>query len=191
MTTAPARVYASSGRTTDGVMRRSAPSPTRAALVPRPASEIPRTLRGIVIPVRMSPSALGDRAGSREVVRAHERPACEAVPAHGSDDVPLAARQLEIEVNARIGRLFHEEAQRVVERRRLGHHLFVRVRDDELAAGTGEDVELDEVDTDLHRSPKRAQRVLRGQRRRAPVPDAQRPPFASLDGDHGVGLVGR
>ena len=191
MTTAPARVYASSGRTTDGVMRRSAPSPTRAALAPRPASEIPRTLRGIVIPVRMSPSASAIARAVAEVVRAHERPAREAVSPHGSDDVPLAARQLEIEVNARIGRLFDEEAQRVVERRRLGNHLFVRVRDDELAAGTGEDVELDEVDTDLHRSPKRAQRVLRGQRRRAPVPDAQRPPFASLDGDHGVGLVGR
>ena len=191
MTTALARVYASSGRTTDGVMRRSAPSPMRAALAPRPASEIPRTLRGIVIPVRMSPSASAIARAVAEVVRAHERPAREAVSPHGSDDVPLAARQLEIEVNAGIRRLFDEEAQRVVERRRLGNHLFVRVRDDELAAGTSEDVELDEVDTDLHRSPKRAQRVLRGQRRRAPVPDAQRPPFASLDGDHGVGLVGR
>ena len=191
MTTALARVYASSGRTTDGAMRRSAPSPMRAALAPRPASETPRTLRGIVIPVRMSPSASAIARAVAEVVRAHERPAREAVSPHGSDDVPLAARQLEIEVNARIGRLFDEEAQRVVERRRLGNHLFVRVRNDELAAGTSEDVELDEVDTDLHRSPKRAQRVLRGQRRRAPVPDAQRPPFASLDGDHGVGLVGR
>ena len=86
-----------------------------------PSSEIPRTLRGIVIPVRMSLSGFGDRASGREVVRAHERPAREAVPPHGSDDVPLAARQLEIEVNARIGRLVDEEAQRVVERRRLGH----------------------------------------------------------------------
>ena len=192
MTTALARVYASSGRTTDGVMRRSAPSPMRAALAPRPASEIPRTLRGIVIPVRMSPSASAIARAVAEVVRAHERPAREAVSPHGSDDVPLAARQLEIEVNAGIRRLFDEEAQRVVERRRLGQPSL-------RASARRRARRWDEPRTsnstrstpDLHRSPKRAQRVLRGQRRRAPVPDAQRPPFASLDGDHGVGLVGR
>ena len=67
MTTALARVYASSGRTTDGVTRRSAPQPDAS----RPARRDPRrrcrrTLRGIVIPVRMSPSSVGDRAsGSR------------------------------------------------------------------------------------------------------------------------------
>ena len=110
---------------------------------------------------------------------------------HGGDDVPLALRQLEVEVNARSRRLLDEEAQRVVESRRLGDYLLGRVRDDELAARTGQDVELDEVDSRLHGGAKRAQRVLGGKCRRAPVPDSQRPTLASLDGDHGVGLVGR
>ena len=92
-------------------------------------------------------------------------------------------------MDADLGRLVHEEASDVVERRRLRRDLLTsaprraRLRLDH--------VELDEVDARLERSTERRERVLGGERRGAPVSDPQRAALSPLERDHGVGLVGR
>ena len=94
-------------------------------------------------------------------------------------------------MNAGLGRLVHEEAQHLVERRCLGLDLVNRMRHDELAPRRRHHVELDEVDTRLERQSERGERVRGAERRGAPVTDPQRAPVAPLERDHGSGLVGR
>ena len=65
MTTALARLTSSSGRTSGGVVRRSARRPERAIGAPRPSSEIPSARRGIVIPTRGPPSSASLRVVRR------------------------------------------------------------------------------------------------------------------------------
>ena len=125
------------------------------------------------------------------------------------------ARGLEIDVDADVLRLFREEGERVVERRKLGADLveiferqrshgstsravthfveFFGMGDDEVAAGELEHVELDEIHARLNRSPERSQRVLRRDCSRTPVTDPEGPSVASVERDHGVGCgrVGR
>ena len=58
------------------------------------------------------------------------------------------------------------------------------MRDDERAARQVEDVELDQVDTVVDGGPERADRVLRRDERRAPVPDPEDLAVDALERDH-------
>ena len=107
------------------------------------------------------------------------------------DDVAFSSELLEIEVYADLRSLVDEEPEDVVECRRVRRDLADRVRDEQLASGFRNHVELDEVDADLERGAQRRERVRRSERGSASVTDPQRAPLAPLERDHGSGLVGR
>src|SRR5262249_5681943 len=114
----------------------------------------------------------GDRARAAEVYAADEAPTLEPVPAEEFDDISLASGQLEIDVGTAPRRLLGKETQRVVEGGGLAIDVRLRMSDHELAVGSRDDVELDEVDPDLDCDPERAKRVLAGEARRSAVTDA-------------------
>ncbi len=129
------------------------------------------------------------------MVRGDDRPPLEPEPPQLGRELVEARLELQIDVEADVGRLVGEERERVVERRQLRRELaelgerpradrargapvahlveVVGVRQHERAAREVEDVELDEVDALLDGRPEGAERVLGREVRRAAVADPQ------------------
>jgi hypothetical protein len=131
-----------------------------------------------------------DRTSGPDVVRADEASRDEPVPTQSLDHLALAPGQLEVEVGTDLGRLFHEEAQGVVEARRVRPDVLRVVRHHE-PASVPDHVELDEIHPSLNRSAEGGQRILGGEHGGSAMADAQRATRALFDRDHGDGLVGR
>ena len=106
-------------------------------------------------------------------------------------DLVLALRQLEVEVRADPGRLVHEEAQRLVEGRRVRPDVLARVRDDE-RAGVLRITSNSTTSTPASTAARNDASVFSGASARGPaVADTERTAVSPIERDHGLGLVGR
>ena len=163
-------------------------------LQPRPAGDAEAVLR-VGEPDPHVRSLSRDRAQAREVVRGDDRPPLEPEPPQLGRELVEARLELQIDVEADVGRLVGEERERIGQRRELrcelvelgerprahgarrapvGHLVeVVGVRQDERAERQIEDVELDEVDALLDGRPEGPDRVLGLEVRRPAVADPQ------------------
>src|SRR5581483_4161640 len=117
----------------------------------------------------------GDAPRGRCVRRREVAALLHPVPPHRREHVLLVPGQLDVEVQA--DRVRAQLLERLVERQRLVGQLVERVPD----AQAGRDVELDDVGAGGDGERERRRRVLRGERRRSPVPDDERRPVAPAE----------